>query len=117
MRLEYQEDEVELPPLSRREMVSAEYRLLGLSTGEQVMALYRDRLRSVGVLTAEQVARKRNEEKVRVAGLVVVHQAPPTANRHHFLTLEDETGLADIIVRPKVYAAHRAVLNRSPVSL
>ena len=52
---------------------------------------------------------------MRVAGLVVVHQAPPTANGHHFLTLEDETGLVDVIVRPKVYAAHRAVLNSAPI--
>ena len=82
--------------------------------GEQVMALYRDQLRSSDVLTAAQVARKRHGEKVRVAGLVV-HQAPPTANGHHFLTLEDGTGLVDIIVRPKVYSAHRAVLNSAPI--
>lgn len=50
-------------------------------------------------------------KRVRVAGLVVVHQAPPTAKNHHFITLETETGLLDIIVRPQVYTRYQHLLH------
>jgi error-prone DNA polymerase len=45
--------------------------------------------------------------------LVVVHQAPPTAKGVHFITLEDEHGLLDVIVRPEVYERYRRVLHQS----
>jgi len=48
---------------------------------------------------------------VRIGGLVVCEQAPPTAKGHVFLTLEDETGLANVILRPQVYQSYRLVLQ------
>ncbi len=44
---------------------------------------------------------------VRIAVLGVVHQAPPTAKGFHFITLEDEAGLIDVIVNPQIYARYR----------
>jgi error-prone DNA polymerase len=52
---------------------------------------------------------------VSIAGRVICRQAPPTAGGHVFLTLEDETGLANVIVRPDVYQQHRAVVRNHPV--
>lgn len=52
---------------------------------------------------------------MRAAGLVVVHQAPPTAKCHHFITLEVEDGLINVIVRPDVYARYRRVLREAPL--
>jgi error-prone DNA polymerase len=50
-----------------------------------------------------------------VAGLVVVHQAPPTAKGFHFFTLEDEDGLIDVVVQPQVYARTRQIWRASPL--
>jgi DNA polymerase III alpha subunit len=52
---------------------------------------------------------------VRVAGLAVVHQAPPTAKGHHFITLEDEDGFVNIVVRPNVYPKFRTTLRTQPL--
>jgi error-prone DNA polymerase len=121
--LRYQEDEldlilpddgVELPPLSRAEAMAAEYDLLGVSTGDHVMALYRPWLARHGILDSLQLETCRGGQRVRVAGLVVVHQAPPTAKGFHFVTLEDEEGLMDVIVRPQVYTRYRRTLRTAP---
>ena len=48
---------------------------------------------------------------MELAGRIVVHQAPPTANGFHFITLEDEFGLMDVVVRPDVYRAYRSMLR------
>ena len=50
-----------------------------------------------------------------VAGLVVVHQAPPTAEGHHFITLETEDAMINVIVRPNVYERYRRVLREAPL--
>ncbi len=104
-----------MPALSAAEKAQDEYRLLGLSTGEQLLAHYRQALQAQGVSTVAQTRQNRNGASVRVAGLVVVHQAPPTAKGHHFLTLEDETGLLDVIVRPRLYARQHSLLDRATI--
>jgi len=53
--------------------------------------------------------------RVRVAGLLVMHQAPPTAKGFHFLTLEDEFGMVSIIVRPQVYVHYRKIVRHAPL--
>jgi len=108
-------DDVDLPPLSRAEEMAAEYGVLGLSTGDHVMALYRPWLKKHDVLNSAGLTSCPDGVKVLVAGLVVVHQAPPTAKGHHFITLEDEDGMVNVIVRPDVYARHRRVLHAAPL--
>ncbi|CAG0995213.1 hypothetical protein ANRL2_03510, partial [Anaerolineae bacterium] len=93
--LVFAEDTVELQPLSATERLTLDFDLLGLSTGEHVMDFYRPVLAEQGVLTSATLRRAKHGTPVKVAGLVVVHQAPPTAKGVHFLTLEDETGLLD----------------------
>ncbi|HIQ05286.1 MAG TPA: error-prone DNA polymerase, partial [Anaerolineae bacterium] len=121
-------DGIELLPLSRAEEMGAEYGILGLSTGDHVMALYRSwlalwnsppgrystGLAERGVLGSRDLETCEDGEPVKVAGLVVVHQAPPTARGHHFITLEDEDGLINVIVRPNVYERCRRVLREAP---
>lgn len=55
----------------------------------------------------------RDEQRVRVAGLLVMHQAPPTAKGFRLLTLEDEEGLVNIILKPQVYERYHAVVRGS----
>ncbi len=93
---------VTLPALSRAEALRAEYLILGLSTGDHIMALYRAVLNDAGILGSAALTRCADGERVRIAGQVVVHQSPPTAKGHHFVTLEDENGLMNVIVRPDV---------------
>ncbi len=104
-------EEIDLPQLSPDEEIRMEYGILGLPVGDQITALYRPRLERLGVLMSSELERKRNGEKVRVAGLVVVRQRPPTAKGFVFITLEDEEGLMNVIVRPDVYQRYYKVLR------
>ena len=105
----------ELPPLSQAEKMGAEYGVLGLSTGDHVMALYRPLLKKMGILSSLELENRKDREKVKVAGLVVVRQAPPTAKGHVFVTLEDEYDLVNVIVRPDVYQRFRHSLRNAPL--
>ena len=84
-----------------------EYELLGLSTGDHVMALYRPWLEQQGILGSWELKTQPAGKRVQVAGLVVVHQSPPTAKNFHFVTIEDEGGLLDVIIKPQIYASYR----------
>jgi error-prone DNA polymerase len=106
-----------LPTLSEKERMGWEYELLGMAPGDHAMRLYRTRLQPMGVLTAVKLAEQEDGEMVRVAGMVVVRQRPPTAKGHVFITLEDETGLANLIIRPKVYERYRDTLRNRPLIL
>ena len=68
-------------------------------------------LRRRGILGSAELAAQPHGARVRVAGLLVVHQSPPTAKGFHFLTLEDEDGMMNVIVRPAVYDRHRRVIH------
>src|SRR5512136_35166 len=92
-----------------------EYELLGLTPGDQVMSLYREELRAQGVLSSGELAERQDGQTVRVAGWVVVRQRPPTAKGHVFITLEDEEGLINLIVRPDVYERYRDALRHEPL--
>lgn len=111
--LEFVDEELTLPALSPLETLAHEHEVLGLSTGAHVTALYRDWLRERGLLSSEELRDCKDGVQVRVAGLVAVHQAPPTAKGYHFITLEDEYGLIDIIVRPDVYQQYAGILRTS----
>jgi error-prone DNA polymerase len=77
------------------------------------MTLQRAALDRRGILSSAELDACQDGQTVPVAGLVVVHQSPPTAKGHHFITLEDEEGLIDIVVRPQVYARFQRVIATS----
>ena len=94
-----------------------DYELLGLSPDDHPLRLWRARLRSQGVLSAAELLARPAGSLVKVAGLVVVRQAPPTAHGHLFITLEDETGLVNLIIRPDLYAQERDTLHNATLLL
>jgi error-prone DNA polymerase len=98
---------LELPRLSAAEEVLADYRSAGLSLRAHPMEFLRDHLDSLGVVPAEQLQVLPNDRPVRVAGIVLVRQRPGTAKGITFATLEDETGIANLIVRPAVWKRYR----------
>ncbi|MEP7200926.1 MAG: OB-fold nucleic acid binding domain-containing protein, partial [Chloroflexota bacterium] len=103
---------VELPELDALERTQWEYELLGLSPSGQVMHHYRVALNRAGVLSSVEAKRQPNGRIVRVGGMVVVKQRPQTAKGIVFISLEDELGMIDLIVKPNVYKRYRAQLRR-----
>ncbi len=102
---------VSLPPLTTAEAMLAEQSVLGLSPGDHIMALYRAELRKHYILGSQEVTAVPDGQWVQVAGLLVVHQSPPTAKGFHFLTLEDEAGMMNVIVSPQVYGRYRSTIR------
>ncbi len=106
---------IRLPTLTAAESAGMEVAMTGLSTGPHPMVVYRAALRREGVRSSADLAACPTGTQVRVAGLMVVHQAPPTAKGFHFLTLEDECGFINVIVRPLVYIRYRQIIRAHPV--
>jgi len=103
-----------LKPMTEAERLVADYAGMGLSTGRHPMALRRDELAMRGILRACDLRNARQGRRVRVAGMVITRQRPGTAKGFVFLTLEDETGIANIIVRPDLFARDRLVVVEEP---
>ena len=106
-----------LAPMTPDERVVADYAGTGLTIGPHPVAFRRQELALRGVLRAIDLPRASNGRRVRVAGTVITRQRPGTAKGFVFLTLEDETGVANIIVRPDVFAADRVTILERPFLL
>jgi error-prone DNA polymerase len=96
------------------ERIGADYAGTGLTIGPHPMARCRDALALRGVLRAIDLPRGRHGRRIRVAGAVITRQRPGTAKGFVFLTLEDETGIANIIVRPDLFSAERRAIISEP---
>jgi error-prone DNA polymerase len=104
------EPEAKLPPMPLGQHVVEDYRHLSLSLKAHPVVFLRAQLSKRGVSKACSLLTFPANQRVSVAGLVLVRQRPGTAKGTVFLTLEDETGVANIIVWPKVFEALRAVV-------
>jgi error-prone DNA polymerase len=103
-----------LKPMTEAERLVADYAGTGLTVGRHPMALRREELTTRGVLRACDLRSARQGRRVRIAGMVITRQRPGTAKGFVFLTLEDETGIANIIVRPDLFARDRLVVVDEP---
>jgi error-prone DNA polymerase len=106
-----------LLPLTPLERVVADYDGTGLTIGPHPMSYRRAEMALRGVLRATDLSKARAGRRVRVAGAVITRQRPGTAKGFVFLTVEDETGIANVIVRPDVYDAHRLTVIEAPFML
>ena len=93
--------------------MAADFSGTGLTIGPHPMSFHRAALALKGVLRAVDLPRQRPGRRVRVAGCVITRQRPGTAKGFVFLTLEDETGISNIIIRPDLYAADRLTVVES----
>lgn len=98
---------------SEGEGISADYAALGLTLGRHPLALLRPRLAAAALQPAAEVRRQRHGTRVRTAGLVLMRQRPGTAGGVTFVTLEDESGQINVIVRERTGRAQRAPLLES----
>ena len=106
-----------LLPMNYNERLDADFRGTSLTLGKHPMALRRAEMNEVGVSRAADLPAIRNGAPVRVAGSVIVRQRPGTAKGFVFLTIEDETGIANAIVTPNLFDRFRQVLVNAPFLL
>ncbi len=99
-----------LPQMPLCEQVVADYQTLRLSLKAHPMAFLRASMARQGFVKAADLVRVSNGRRLRLAGLVLVRQRPGSAKGVCFVTLEDETGVANLVVWPKVMAAFRKVI-------
>jgi error-prone DNA polymerase len=104
------EPDARLPPMPLGAHVVEDYRRLSLSLKAHPASFMRSRLAARGILRSDALPSVRNGERVTVAGLVLVRQRPGTAKGVIFMTLEDETGIANVIVWPKAFERLRAIV-------
>ena len=109
---------VQLPAYTPIELTEADYRMTGLSLAGHPMKHVRPILAPNGVLSAREAHELgKDGQRVAVAGLVICRQRPGTAKGFVFLTLEDETGMINIVITPDRFEAHALLLSTSPMLL
>ena len=101
------EPAVDLPTMAPGEEVSHDYAAIRLSLKHHPLALLRDELNHEKVISAAQLTNMENGKQITIAGLVITRQRPGTASGVIFATLEDETGIANVIVWPKMFERYR----------
>jgi error-prone DNA polymerase len=99
-----------LPPMALSETVVADYETLRLSLKAHPMSFLRVHFASLGARPTNAVAQTPDGRRTAVAGIVLVRQRPGTAKGVVFLTLEDETGVANIVVWPKLFEQFRPIV-------
>ena len=112
-RLPEEKEPSPLHDMTRVERMISDYEGTGMTIGPHPMVLKRRALGKRGVLPAAQLHHVRTGRRVQVAGTVIVRQRPMTAKGFLFVSLEDETGIANVIVRPKMFDEHRLLLMSS----
>jgi error-prone DNA polymerase len=106
-----------LAQMNAVERLYADFRNTGLTIGSHPMRFHRERMNQLRVTPASEVKRLRDGCLVRVAGAVICRQRPGTAKGFVFLSLEDETGIANAIVQPDLFESARVTLVREPYLL
>jgi error-prone DNA polymerase len=106
-----------LQQMTLMERVDADFRGTGLTIGKHPVAYHRGELNKLRALRASDIRKLGNGTFVRVAGWVIVRQRPGTAKGFMFLSLEDETGVSNIIVTPQLFEKYRLELVNNPFLL
>jgi error-prone DNA polymerase len=103
--------------MNTRERIEADYQGTGVTIGQHPMAYHRAEMKRLHVTAAADLAHGQNGMAVRVAGCVIVRQRPQTAKGFVFVSLEDETGICNIVVKPDQFKKHRTMLVTEPYLL
>lgn len=105
-----EEDSIAVPAMTEGRLITQDYRSTGLTLGRHPLSLLRPRLQRLGTSLASDLPNLASGRRVRVAGIVTHRQRPGTASGVIFISLEDETGMSNLIVWPKVQEAQRQVV-------
>jgi error-prone DNA polymerase len=102
-----------LQQMNREERLSADYAGTGMTVGKHPMHYCRKELRAKKILAANELLHYQHGHFVRAAGCVIARQRPGTAKGFIFISMEDETGIANVIITPDLYERERMVVTRS----
>ena len=108
---------VDLPQMPMPEHVVVDYQTMGLSLKAHPLSFLRGAYQARGILAAKELSRQVNDARVALAGVVLVRQRPGTAKGVVFITIEDETGIANCVVWADVMERYRRVLMGSRLLL
>ena len=108
------DDTFALPELTLEQQVVEDYAAIGLSLKAHPMSFHRAQLQSQRVVCCADLANSENDSQVCVAGLVIMRQRPSTAKGITFVTLEDETGVANLVIKPPVWEKYYRIARQSP---
>ena len=103
----------DLPEMTPQQQVVADYQTGGLSLRRHPLAFLREDLTRQGIVAAHDLATVENDRRYRVAGLVLMRQRPSTAKGITFVTLEDETGQANLIIHPATWERFHRIARSS----
>jgi error-prone DNA polymerase len=106
-----------LAPMTRPERMDADFRGTGLTIGRHPVAYHRAELNKLGACRAIDMQQMHDGSVIKVGGWVIVRQRPGTAKGFVFLTLEDETGVANVIITPQLFDKYRLILVDHPFLL
>jgi error-prone DNA polymerase len=110
-------DRSPLQQMTTEERLIADYAGTGLTVGKHPMAYRRAQLCRIRVLSAEELRACADGEWVRTAGCVIARQRPGTAKGFIFISMEDETGISNVIITPDLYDRERLVVTRTKFML
>ncbi len=99
-----------LLPMTPEERLVADFRGTGISAGPHPMSFHRERLKKHKVRSAMELRHLPNGSQVRIAGGVIARQRPGTANGFVFLSLEDETGIANAVITPQLFDRYHVIV-------
>jgi error-prone DNA polymerase len=116
-KLEAAESDSPLAPMTHEERLVADFRGTGLTVGPHPMTYRRAELKQQGVRSAIELPALSDGTHVRVAGAVIARQRPGTAKGFVFLSLEDETGIANAIITPQLFEQDHTVVVHNPFLL
>jgi len=108
---------VPLPVMPTCEQVIADYQTMRLSLKAHPMSFLRKSMTKQGFVTTQQLLLARNGQKIKMAGLVLIRQKPGTAKGVCFITIEDEFGVANLVVWPKMMETYRKTVMQSRLLL
>lgn len=111
----FPDDNEKHDPLTELELFGLETQIMGLSTEQHIMSFYEDWMRKKRILRVGDLDSVKDGAYVQVAGATIMHQAPPTARGYHFVMIEGERGMIQMIVRPSVYKRFRHIIRSSPL--
>lgn len=106
-----------LRPMNAEERLVADFRSTGMTVGPHPMAYHRARMNALGIRKASQLSGMPNGQYLRIGGCVIARQRPGTAKGFVFLSLEDETGVANAIIHPDLFQQNRLLLSCEPFLL
>ncbi len=107
--------EVPLDEMTVAEETLADYSIQGFSPARHLLTLFRERLAGLGAVTSSRLSAYPSGREVKIGGYCVCLQVPPTAKGFAFLTLEDEEGLINVVVRPQDYRRYRPIVRLAPL--